>query len=278
MKDLYTFDSSRLAALDTYKDVTGAYHRFFDEIGVPFIVARASSGAMGGDMSHEYHYPSDHGEDTLFRCVAPGCGHVENSELFPIREPEDLKNISCVRCKNQMEPLTAIEVGHTFHLGTRYSAPLSASILVPTEDNRSASQHLEMGCHGIGLSRLIPAIISSTSVPASNTLNWPRVTAPFEAVVVGAGDKSEAAIQVYDSLKSIGKVDVALDDRDHREFGWKMKDADMIGYPVIVVVGRAWESEGVRQVEVQWSEQGKRQKTHVNLDGLDATIRKVLKM
>jgi prolyl-tRNA synthetase len=96
---------------------------------------------------------------------------------------------------------------------------------------------MHMGCHGIGISRLIGSIASLLSSPTG--LNWPRAIAPWEVVVVC--NHSTEGESVYDVLQQAG-VDVVLDDRGGRGLGWKLKDADLIGYPVVVVVGRGWEN------------------------------------
>jgi prolyl-tRNA synthetase len=277
MKDLYTFDSSPESALDTYQEVTVAYHNFFRELGPKFVVAKASSGAMGGNMSHEYHYPSPNGEDLLFCCIDPHCGFVANAEVLPqLSVSKETNDHRCPECKGTMETTNAIEVGHTFHLGTRYSAPLAAQVQTPTNGNQSTLKDLEMGCHGIGISRLIPAIASSATPPGSSKLVWPSAIAPFHAVIIGGLKKEDAAMQVYDHLQRAGH-DIVLDDREHRDFAWKMKDADLIGYPIIVVVGRAWQDNGVQSVEVQWLEAGTRQKTFVTLEVLNETLARILK-
>ena len=153
----------------------------------------------------------------------------------------------CPRCDEgtlKVEP--AVELGHTFHLGTRYSTPLNATIATKESQNEQAP--MQMGCHGIGVSRLIAAV--ADSLADSKGLNWPRVMAPFEAVVLFGGDHEEDAVEVYDAFaaSSDGPIDAILDDRN-KQLGWKLRDADLIGYPVIVVVGRDWKKG--RKVEVQ---------------------------
>ncbi|MDA4133855.1 MAG: hypothetical protein OK454_12140, partial [Thaumarchaeota archaeon] len=88
MKDLYTFDYSVPRALDTYEQVRAAYARIFAELKLPVLVAQASSGDMGGDLSHEYHLPAAAGEDEVITCDA--CGYVTNVEVVEPRRPEVL--------------------------------------------------------------------------------------------------------------------------------------------------------------------------------------------
>lgn len=262
MKDLYTFDTSSKSALDTYHEVRRTYRKFFADLGVPFLEADADSGAIGGDLSHEFHYPSSSGEDILLKC--PACEYTINQERLNPPSPANTSSSnptssqSCPKCNKPTTALTsipAIEVGHTFHLGTRYSLPLNATF-APADSKTKLP--IQMGCHGIGISRLIAATAAALS--DSRGLNWPRAIAPFECVVIpGKGCTDEDAAMVYDRLRQkarwgIGRegeadqaavevdvdVDVILDDRRNVSFPWKMNDADLIGYPVIVLLGKSW--------------------------------------
>ena len=135
---------------------------------------------------------------------------------------------------------SAVELGHTFLLGTRYSTPLHAT--VKTKDAPHGVP-MQMGCHGIGISRLIAAV--ADILADGKGLNWPRVMAPYEAVIVPTEGNENGAVEVYDVLTGTGDpaageaIDALLDDRDRR-LGWKLHDADMIGYPMVIVVGKHW--------------------------------------
>lgn len=179
----------------------------------------------------------------------------------------------CPRCEGGTLAVTgAVELGHTFHLGTRYSEPLKA---VVTNENQEWCP-MVMGCHGIGVSRMISAVAEGCR--DSNGLCWPRVVAPFEAVVVykDAAMKADAE-EVYDLLSSSGLemqegVDTLLDDRE-RDFVWKLKDADLIGYPVMIVLGKAWAKKRVAEVQVRKT----RQKVEVGMGELKETVQGFLK-
>jgi prolyl-tRNA synthetase len=360
MKDLYTFDSTVEAGLETYKAVRQAYKNLFDELKLPYLVADADSGNMGGKLSHEYHFISPKGEDNVWSCNS--CSYVANEELVekktPTSSPSALKPLqftgistdrkskieihvprpsnlasditptwdqissyanlhalkkatpedieldtgiespalsallphttstttihdrsltsphsssptpaldltitregdACPHCESgKLGVQKAIEVGHTFHLGTRYSEPLNAYISLPSSSESKDTEWvpMQMGCHGIGVSRLIGAIASLLS--DSKGLQWPRVVAPFEvAVLTGPSVQDGEAVEVYDAISGIGgekgrgEVDAVLDDRPIKSLGWKLKDADLIGYPIVVVMGRGWKER--REVEVQ---------------------------
>jgi prolyl-tRNA synthetase len=163
----------------------------------------------------------------------------------------------CPKCRQGvLNTQNTVELGHTFHLGTRYSEILNASVAVESSmlDTMNTSHAgnqivpMQMGCHGIGVSRMISAVADVLS--DSRGLNWPRAIAPFEVVVVPAKGLESEAERVYDTLTSdkIAPIDAVLDDRD-KQIGWKLGDADLIGYPVIIVVGKGWKQK--QELEVQ---------------------------
>ncbi|KAK9413621.1 hypothetical protein SUNI508_11830 [Seiridium unicorne] len=363
MKDLYTFDADVETALQTYSEVRAAYSRLFDELKLPYLVAEASSGDIGGDLSHEYHLPSSVGEDNVISCDS--CAYVANEELavsnpgstenresdavkrtwygiskdrstlitvdytttidatvspinthavkdiVPDLDPsiddarswyqssgdggnsslktislvdqsykhggkEDIGSLasaeepitrhpktgellnllriqdgdSCAQCgSGKLQVQKAVELGHTFHLGTRYSEPLNAKVRL----SENVLVPMQMGCHGIGVSRIIGAV--ADHLADKKGLNWPRAIAPYEVIVIpGRHTKEEDVDLVYDHLdkhdsSGDGKpLDVVLDDRSE-SFAWKMNDADVIGYPVIVLLGRRWDADRVCEVQ-----------------------------
>lgn len=429
MKDLYTFDLSSNLALATYNQVREAYVRLFDELKVAYLVAEADSGDMGGDLSHEFHFPTLLGEDHVISCQS--CDYVVNEELaksslLPILhdsesswsfvrpdqenhgakhtytvwrgvsrdrntlinvwyspreglngasevnthavkavvpsldpgienaallwaqaiekalvdnqetslEPPKIVNLvdyrlpsfvaeiiksghtdplwsnspppsslgvtastvvenpsngqvlnllrirkgdACPRCDHgSLKVEKAIELGHTFFLGTRYSEPLKALVTLPAGYRdpelpsiknevdgsgspecapplRSALQvPMQMGCHGIGVSRLIGAV--AETLADKKGLNWPRVIAPYEAVVIPTRGLEDEAVNVYDALGGWQAqwkketLDVVLDDRPN-SFAWKMQDADLVGYPIIIVVGRSWKENKTCEIQ-----------------------------
>jgi len=140
----------------------------------------------------------------------------------------------CPKCGKPIKTAQGIEVGHIFKLGTKYSDALGLKYL----DENGKSQTVIMGCYGIGVTRCIAAVIEQNY--DENGIKWPVSCAPFEAIVVPANHKveeqMEAAEKIYEELKAAG-IDVLLDDRSERA-GVKFKDADLIGIPVRIVVGK----------------------------------------
>jgi prolyl-tRNA synthetase len=137
-------------------------------------------------------------------------------------------------------------VGHTFHLGTRYSKPLAAKVM--NAENKEVD--IAMGCHGVGVSRLMGAAASLKA--DEKGLNWPIMIAPFTAIIMPAGKISvDEVSSVYDVIskhRSEVNVDAIIDDRE-KPLGWRLKDADLVGYPFIIVLGKSWTQD--KKVEVQ---------------------------
>lgn len=168
---------------------------------------------------------------------------------FPITGPKavvaDIRSVvegdlSPTGSGSRMRLRTAIEVGHVFKLGTKYSDAMSATFLT----REGKPQSFIMGCYGIGLNRIMAAAIESHH--DENGIIWPASIAPFEALVIALDPKDEQVMKtaddIHDRLAEAG-VDVLLDDRDERA-GFKFKDADLIGVPVRIVVGKKSLAEG----------------------------------
>ncbi|KAG5980028.1 hypothetical protein E4U55_004461 [Claviceps digitariae] len=155
----------------------------------------------------------------------------------------------CPRCEaGQLRVQKALELGHTFYLGARYSEPLALSVALPDSKDPIA---VEMGCYGIGVSRIFGAVAEHKA--DERGLQWPRAIAPFEVVVIPSSKVTDAILDFYDTLTSPSAsgghgFDAVLDDRK-QTFGWKMQDADLIGYPVIIVLGKAWREKGICEVQ-----------------------------
>lgn len=159
----------------------------------------------------------------------------------------------------------AIEVGHVFKLGTKYSESLKATYL----DKNGKANPLIMGCYGIGVTRVLAAVIEAYH--DGDGIIWPVSIAPFQALVVALDPKEPdvmaAAARLHDTLEAAG-IDVLLDDRDERA-GFKFKDADLIGIPVRITVGRKSLSDGVVEIKL-------RKGTEVEKLAPDAAVARVM--
>jgi prolyl-tRNA synthetase len=180
--------------------------------------------------------------------------HVTGANVgrdFRVDRWEDLSQVRegdpCPRCDGTLHIGRAIVVGHTYQLGTRYSKPLKATFV----DEDGTEQPYQMGCYGIGLSRIVAAAAEQCNDQAG--LRWPKALAPFAAVVIPTNMDHpgvvEAAERVYQGLGEAG-LDGVIDDRDVTA-GVKFADADLIGYPVQIVVGKRGIESGVADLKVR---------------------------
>ena len=240
MKDMYTFDHDKDAALATYHSVCSAYAHLFSSLGLDSVRAAADSGDIGGDLSHEFHIKADLGEDALLACSDVRCGFAANVERVPHgTSPGD----PCLQCNSgTLHQHRGIELGHAFYLGTKYSAPLNASINVPAgEKGLTKSVPAQMGCFGIGVSRLYAAL---QEVHGDNHgLRWPLHIAPYKVllatppprILASNPDIAAATNSLTHSLASAFPDSFLLDDRDLSP-GNKLKSASLLGIPAAVAI------------------------------------------
>lgn len=155
----------------------------------------------------------------------------------------------CPKCGGMIELKKGIEVGQVFKLGTKYSEKLGCTYL----DRDGKTHPMVMGCYGIGITRTVAASIEQNH--DKDGIIWPVAIAPYEVVIVPANNKDEgvmnAARHLYDKMENC-RDEVILDDRDERA-GIKFKDADLIGYPIRVTIGKKWKESGLVEVRLRRS-------------------------
>ncbi len=231
MKDAYSFDRTVEGLKKNYDLQLGAYKKIFARCGLDVIVTSADSGAMGGSVSHEFLVPAPIGEDAVW--VNKDNGQTVKDEDG--KAPEG----------GNWERKVAIELGHIFQLGTKYSDALGAMFL----DEDGKQKPMIMGCYGIGVSRLLAAVIELNS--DANGIIWPKGIAPFDVEVLPVQANDPTAMQLaegyYKELKAAG-LSVLLDDREESA-GRKFADADLIGIPYRVIIGKRMLAQG--QVEIK---------------------------
>ncbi len=226
MKDAYSFDMDQAGLEKNYKQMYEAYQKIFVRCGLDVVSVGADSGAMGGDVSHEFMVPADIGEDQVLRC--PGCGYAQGLKDGDQSSP-------CPKCqKGELVKTPAIEIGHIFQLGTKYTKALDLNFL----DEKGQKKTVIMGCYGIGVSRLIATIIEKNNDKAG--IVWPKEVAPFDVEVlplqVDDPDLMKVANECYEDLQGSG-FEVLVDDRNESA-GRKFNDADLIGIPYRVIIGK----------------------------------------
>jgi len=250
MKDAYSFDLDRERAVAAYNRMFVAYLRTYHRMGLTAIPMRAETGPIGGDLSHEFIVLADTGESGVF-CHAdlldkpiPPRDTDYRGDLSPIvadwtslyAATEDMVDQADFEAKVPEDKRIAargIEVGQVFYFGTKYSEPMKAVVTGP--DGKDVVVH--MGSYGIGLTRLVPAIIEASH--DEDGIVWPVSVAPFEVVLMNlkAGDAEcdAACLKLYEELQAAG-LDVLYDDRDTAA-GSKFATADLVGIPYQVILG-----------------------------------------
>ena len=241
MKDSYSFNLDEDSLNESYVLMKEAYKKILDRLGLQFKIVKADSGAIGGDTSEEFHVLAENGEDTI--AISDSSDFAINTELL-LEEGEDIESLQGKPSPDGegiIEIKKGIEVGHIFQLGKVYTDAMKANVL----DNEGKAQNLYMGCYGIGVSRLVAAAIEQNN--DDKGIIWPEAMTPFEVNIIAIGfDKDEkiakASTDLYSKLSSMG-YEVMLDDRKDG-YGIKMKDAELIGVPINVIIGKQYLQNG----------------------------------
>lgn len=262
MKDAYSFDIDYEGARHTYNKIFLAYCRTFTRLGVKAIPMVADTGPIGGDLSHEFIILADTGESEVF-CDKKWLDKDLTGQGVDLNDRTGLENwvqgtladYAATEEKHDAanSPISGddliatrgIEVGHIFHFGTKYSAPLGANVLGP--DGKEVP--VQMGSYGIGVSRLVGALIEASH--DENGIIWPEAVAPYKVGLINlrtGDDECDAACEdAYAKLNNAG-IEVLYDDRDIRA-GGKFADMDLIGLPWQIVIGPKGLKNGVVELK-----------------------------
>ena len=256
MKDAYSFDINNDEAIFSYNKFFLSYLKTFKRLGLTAIPMAADTGPIGGNLSHEFIILADTGESKIYADkrifeVNNDNAILEKESLSKLRkeyekfysvtdekfnEEEFNKNVSS---ENRLKT-KGIEVGHIFFFGDKYSKAMNASV-----DFKGKKEFVKMGSYGIGVSRLVGAIIEAMYDEKNEVMKWPFSVAPYECAILPVITKSdnknyEKSVNIYNYLKS-KKIDIILDDTDEN-FSSKMKKFNLIGIPYQIVIGK--NSEG----------------------------------
>lgn len=220
MKDAYSFDIDEKGLAENYKRMLSAYKNIFSECGLKTTEFKADTGFIGGSVSHEFLAESGSGEDIIKVCS--NCG-----QTFKDQD-------KCPGCKgDDYKENKALEVGHVFKLGTKYSEKLKAFFL----DEKGKRNPVIMGCYGIGVSRIISAVIEQNH--DEEGIVWPRSISPFDIEIICLSPDDEAinkfSFDLYNELKK--EREVLLDERNETP-GVKFKDAHLLGIPFLIIIGK----------------------------------------
>ncbi len=259
MKDGYNFDLTKEDALHAYNRHMVSYLRTYERMGLQAIPMRADSGPIGGDDTHEFLVLADTGESEVFydsaitdltlgnRVVDYGsfdeCAAIVREWTTPYARTDETHDEAKFNAIPEARRKTSrgIEVGQIFYFGTKYSEPMGATVQGP--DGKSVPVH--MGSHGIGVSRLVGAIIEASH--DDKGIIWPEGVTPYHAGIVnlkqGDAEADAACEAIYASLVALG-LEPLYDDRDERA-GGKFATMDLIGLPWRITVGPRGLKNGV---------------------------------
>ncbi len=272
MKDAYSFDLDYEGARRAYDNMFVAYLRTFRRMGLTAIPMQAESGPIGGNMSHEFQILASTGEsavyyDAAFEDIDLAADEVDMERLKSLYAAADEKHDpdACPVPAERLRAGRGIEVGHIFYFGTKYSEPMRATVAGPDGE----SVPVEMGSYGIGVSRLVGALIEANH--DARGIVWPDAVAPFRVGIVNLRHDEPActrlADDLYGRLRRAG-VDVLLDDRDERA-GAKFATMELIGLPWQVTIGPRGARAGMIELK-------RRRDGDMAELGLDAAVERIL--
>ena len=235
MKDAYSFDLSEQQMDHSYQSMRDAYVRIFNSLGLDYRIVKADSGAIGGADSEEFHVLADSGEDLL--AFSDKSDYAINAELLieskSDQDPGSLEGQDSPDGKGKLKLKRGIEVGHIFKLGRKYSESMKLTV-----QSENGNIHPEMGCYGIGISRLVAAAIEQGH--DDKGIIWSKEISPYTTALVEINPKGEKNLknlcnQIYAALKE-GGHEVLWDDRD-QSAGVKFSDMELIGIPQMIIIG-----------------------------------------
>ena len=250
MKDAYSFDVDDESAKISYNKMFYAYLKTFKRLGLEAIPMAADTGPIGGDLSHEFVILADTGESKIFADKSilkiklekynedkSSLEKMRNefSEIYAVTDEKFSKKEFDKKVKKDNQMITkGIEVGHIFYFSDKYSKPLNC--FVDTKDGKKTS--IKMGSYGIGVSRLVAAIIEAKFL--NNKMKWPKSISPFDVVIIPNFNKNNTenlkkAEKVYEELKK-QNIDALLDDTDE-SMSSKFTKYELIGIPNQIIIG-----------------------------------------
>lgn len=248
MQDAYSFHQSPEELDKTFNDFIAAYREIFNIMGLKVVLVEADSGMMGGEGSREFMLIAEAGEDRIYLC--PKGDKAFSAEMAP-------EDKICPNDKSPLEEKKAIELAHLFQLGTKYSE--SFNLKLPNQKGKESP--VLMGCYGLGLDRLIAAVVESSH--DENGIIWPEKIAPQKFYLIDlAGNRGQA---LYDELSGQG-LEVLFDDREVSA-GVKFADADLLGIPYRLLL-----SEKIPEGKIELSERKSKLSRVMDIDKIKDVI------
>jgi prolyl-tRNA synthetase len=237
MKDLYTFHASEEDLDVWYQKVWQAYLRIFDRCGLDVKIVNSDTGQMGGKSAHEFMVMSEVGEDTITYCDT--CDYAANIEYSNLEQGSSCPNCS----EGKILVAKGIEVGNIFKLGTKYSESMNAYFT----DEAGKQQPIIMGCYGLGVSRTLMAVIEQNF--RDKLLVWPKELSPYQVQIIVIDVKNHNHNRIASELYyEINRYLTVLYDDRLESFGKKKYDSELIGIPIVLIVGDKV-SDGIIEIE-----------------------------
>jgi prolyl-tRNA synthetase len=246
MKDAYSFDIDEASALNSYNNMFKAYLNIFKQLGLKAIPFRAETGQIGGDLSHEFQVIAETGESQIYydidfeKLFDADEIDIEKAKSMYARADEMHDAANCPVPADKLKTARGIEVGHVFYLGDKYSKAMKAEV----QDSTGKNTVVKMGCYGIGVSRLVGAIIEASH--DEKGIIWPENVAPFKVAILnlkqGDAESDKACEDLYNKLNASG-VEVLYDDRSEG-VGGKFSTFELIGIPYAIAIGPRGLKEG----------------------------------
>jgi prolyl-tRNA synthetase len=259
LQDAYSFDIDKKSSEQSYWQIYKAYLQIFQKLGLKVVPLEADSGAIGGNFSHEFHVLADIGESNLYFDASIvellSSGQVDLDTIKQISDlyaaSDEKHNPQDKRIKGELKQSKGIEVGHTFLFGDKYSTPMNAKI----HNNAGEAVPAEMGSYGIGISRVVAAMIETHN--DSRGIMWPKNMAPFSIGIanldINNSDCVSLSEEIYTKVLAVYK-DTIYDDSKGSP-GQKFALQDLIGVPIQIRVGR--KSVASQTLEIKTRAQGK---------------------
>lgn len=236
MKDAYSFDLDHDKAVKTYQTFFMCYLKTFKELGLQPIPVKAATGAIGGDLSHEFQILAKTGESELAYDPELVSQDLLEKSFDEITSMYSASDEMIDKSKSNVVIGRGIEVGHIFNFGTKYSEPLECYVL----NNEGKKVTPFMGSYGIGVSRLTAAIIEAFH--DDKGIKWPFNISPFKINIISSNDKFiDIAGELYETL-SKKYTNISFDDRD-LSLGRKIKDSELIGIPWSLIIGKNYDEK-----------------------------------
>jgi prolyl-tRNA synthetase len=230
MKDLYSFHTTREDFAEFYERAKQTYLTVFARCGLEAKITESSGGSFSKKVSHEFQVETPAGEDNLLLCRA--CTFAQNMDIATLAEGD-----ACPSCGGALVATKGIEVGNIFDLGDKFSHAFDFTVTAADGERKE----IFMGCYGIGVSRLVGAIVEASH--DDRGIIWPRSVAPFDVhlILVPSRDEEKAtavrsAAEALECELVAAGLEILYDDREDTRAGEKFADADLIGLPLRVVI------------------------------------------